>query len=182
MTFHPSGVPSPPGEGATGQSGATGAILRLLPGVHHPPARVLVLGRSAEAEARALYARGYRVALLDPSPPRVPGVEPIVGDLPTSDLGGAFDVVLDSGHLDRVRPEARPAWAAAVVRALRPGGMLLGTFREGDVGDDGSGAFGVTASELLALLGPAFDTLVLRPGFAAPGAPAARLEGVFARR
>lgn len=179
MTFHSSGVPAVPGEAAPADG--VGAILRLLPSVHFPPARVLVLGRAAEAEARALYARGYRVAVVDPVPPLATGIERIAADPLAADSDGAFDLVLDSGFLDGVRPEARPAWAAAVARALRPGGMLLGTFREGDV-DGASGTWGVSASELLALLGTGFDTLVLRPGFAASGAPRARLEGVFVRR
>ena len=46
------------GSGRATQDG-TPIVLRLLPHVHHPPARVWV--PEGEAEARALDARGYRV-------------------------------------------------------------------------------------------------------------------------
>lgn len=85
-------------------------VLRLLPHVKPPPARVLVISGQGQ-EARALDARGYEVT--------------VTPDLVPTDFGGGFDLVCEVGASGGW---ASPAYAAAAARALRPGGQLFGAF------------------------------------------------------
>ncbi len=115
-------------------------VLRLLPHVQPPPAKVLVVGGSGH-EARALDARGYDVTVLDTS--GGDGVLPVLEvELGATDFGGRFDLVCQAAS-PRV-PTA--AHVAAAARALRPGGQLFG-------------AFPSDASALLHVVSPHFDVV-----------------------
>lgn len=123
MDSRPTGSASTP----SGHGTASPVTLRLLSQVHHPPARVLVLG--APVDAAALDARGYRVERAGTD------VLDRVSEAP-------FDLVCEAGVFSSV-PAA--AYVAAVARALRPGGELFGGFR------------GVTPSALIHAFAPAFE-------------------------
>lgn len=124
--------------GSSSQSGASVAVaapaapglLRLLPAVHHPPARVLLLGLDALGDARALDARGYRVTLVDADAARAAaaGLPVRVADPLGVDFHEVFDVVGETGFFAGLGPEARATYARVVARALRPGGHLVGVF------------------------------------------------------
>lgn len=128
-------------------------VLRLLPHVHRPPARVLVVG-GAGHEALALDARGYTVTLLSTDAAALDEVEgrrmPVLAvDLASSDFAGAYDLVCIPGGLS-------PDVLAAAARALRAGGQLFGAHDGQDV------------SALLHAVGPWFDAVRLDPsGFGA---------------
>ncbi|MBM4368305.1 MAG: hypothetical protein FJ102_18980 [Deltaproteobacteria bacterium] len=137
-------------------------VLRLLPHLHPPPARVLVATAGSGHEARALDARGYDVVVVDAG--EVPGGIPVLAaHFVATDFAGGFDLVCEHGGMDTAD---RRAWVAAAARALRPGGQLFGSFAPGDV------------SALLHLLAPAFDVIRCQPGGFSDG----RLELVAVRR
>ncbi len=138
-------------------------VLRLLPHVHPPPARVLVAGFGTGHEVQALHARGYDVVTVDAG--TVPaGVSTLAADFATADFAGRFDLVCEHGGLDAA-PD-RGAWIAACARALRGGGQLFGSFAGG------------STSALLHQLAPAFDVIRCQPGGFSDG----RLEVVAVRR
>jgi hypothetical protein len=149
-------------------------VLRLLPRVPFPPARIGVAGPGADAEAEALRARGYVVVR-------------------SSDDADAFlrdgfpepvDAVCEIGLFRSVPPEQRPAWAARIAAALPPGGRLYGPFAAAHGGDEPEPPpYACGTSELLALLGGAFDAELIEPSaFADPLDGAPLVEAVFARR
>lgn len=172
MTHPPSGA-GPSWDGAWRPSSA---VLRLLPAVHHPPARVLVPGARAVRDAEALDARGYRVTLADRSPPTVHGVRTLAADLFDLDASEPWDLVCEQGYLPGLSPDLRPAWAAAVARLVRSGGKLFGALYAGD--SAAGPPWPVSAGELTALLSGAFEVERLQP---VPGS-ATTLEAVFSRR
>lgn len=165
-----------PTRGAHGR--ATPVALRLLPAVHHPPARVLVPGAGALADAQALDARGYRVTLVDRSPPSAAGVHTLAAALTDLDAADPWDLLWEAGSFAEVPPSDRPAWAAAVARLVRPGGKLFGAFWAGDDTPRPAPPWGVSPSELLALLSGAFEAERLQAG--PPGS--ATIEAIFVRR
>lgn len=165
-----------PSWGASGRP--TPVALRLLPAVHHPPARVLVAGARALADAQALDARGYRVTLVDRSPPSAAGVRTVAADLTDLDASEPWDLLCELGSFAGIVPAERPAWAAAVARLVRPGGKLFGAFWSGDDATRAAPPWGVSPSELLALLSGAFEAERLQAG--PPGS--ATLEAIFVRR
>jgi hypothetical protein len=132
-------------------------VLRLLPRVFHPPARVL-LPRAGD-EAAALDARGYRVLSLDPSA-AVEGA--MVADFRASDFAGAFDLVCETGGF--AEGDAG-TWVEACARALRPGGKAFGAFS------------GAGSAALITAFAPRFDVEHLRPSDFGPG-----FEAIFVRR
>jgi SAM-dependent methyltransferase len=155
-------------------------VLRLLPFVHHPPARVLVASSARAAgvdpsrEATALEARGYRVTAADSAS---------AAEFLDSDHAGAFDLVCECSFLSSLPPASRARWANAAARALRPGGKLFGAFLQVDEPDRASPPYGIGASELIALLSGAFDVERLQPSdFGAPAPGASQLEAIFVRR
>ena len=159
---------------------ASPSILRLLPWVHHPPAKVLVPGLGSGQELSALHARGYRVLALERAP--------VAADLPVergeflrSNYNGAFDLICERGHFASLPPSERGAYVQAAARALRPGGILFGVFLEGTTPTDRA-PFGTTAAELLRAFAPAFDVQLLGPApFGGPGEQAL-LEAILIRR
>ena len=144
-------------------------ILRLLPFIPHPPARVGVYAGQG-ATAGALAARGYRV---------VGGPD---GALTGWDLAAPLDALCEAGDFRAVPPAARPRWAALAALAVAPGGRLFGAFASGEAASGGRAPWSVTASELATLLGASFDIERLdTSAFADPdGTPL--LEAVFVRR
>lgn len=137
-------------------------VLRLLPHVHHPPARVLLPWGGDEA--RALDARGYRVTTYGGG---APGVAAATGTF-LDGAPGEFDLVCENGGFAGLDPAARARYAEAAARALRPGGLLFGAFPSEDAG------------ALLTLLGARFDAARLEPS--AFGEGSGWLEAVFVRR
>lgn len=118
-------------------------VLRLLPHLKPPPARVLVLGGSGH-EARALDARGYEVSVVDATGTARAGAAPLpvlALDFTEADFGGTFDLVCEVGACVGA---PGPAWVLAAARALRPGGQLFG-------------AFSTDASALMHAVSPHFD-------------------------
>ena len=159
---------------------ASPSILRLLPWVHHPPAKVLVPGLGSGQEVAALHARGYAVVALEraPSAADLP-VER--GDFVHSDYQGSFDLICERGYFAGLAPSERAAYVQAAARALRPGGILFGVFLEGRTPTDRA-PFGTTAAELLRAFAPAFDVQLLGPApFGGPG-ERAQLEAILVRR
>lgn len=179
-------------------------VLRLLPVVHHPPARVLVPGCGLGHDARAMENRGYRVVALDLAPAAaeraraVNGLDVQVGDFLQSDFAGGFDLLLEHTLFCAIRPADRDRYVAAAARALRPGGKLFGAFLDFDnanfpaPGVQRPGPpFGTNASDLLHRFSPHFEVERLEPsGFRFPagggagqgGADLPQLEAVFVRR
>lgn len=164
-------------------------VLRLLPRVHHPPARVLVPGCGPGHEARALDARGYRVTAMD-LPGRGPDDLPVVhADFLDADFdsealgGGGFDLVCEHAYFCSIHPVARARYVTAVAKALRPGGKLFGAFLQFDEPGRTSPPWGVSASELIALLSGAFDVEHLETSsFPFHLAGATQIEAIFTRR
>ena len=155
---------SPSGTGVTRDRG-TPVVLRLLPHVHHPPARVALPWPGEEANA--LDARGYRVTVfgeaqreLAPSVERAPGS---FVDAPTLGL----DLVCETGGFAGLESAGRARYAEAAARVLRTGGLLFGAFPTDQ------------AAALLTLFGARFDAARLQPS----GIGGADwLEAVFVRR
>lgn len=143
-------------------------VLRLLPHVLPPPAKVLVIGVGSGHEAYALDARGYDVTVVDDSEAATPAPASNVGGgvlaapFVSSDFGARFDLVCEHGALDQLD---RAAWAVAASRALRPGGQLFGSV-------------GGNTSALLHALAPYFEVTRCQPGGFGDG----RLELVAVRR
>lgn len=156
------------GAGRQAPGGAAPGVLRLLPHVHHPPARVVVFGASAGPEARALHARGYAV------------VELRAGDDPLElDLAGSFDLVCERGWWATLHPSRRDAYVLSAARALRSGGQLFGVFPLPGEGPP----HGVSTSELLHRFAPWFEAARLEPGaFPFAGTDRPELEVVLVRR
>ena len=132
-------------------------VLRLLPFVHRPPARVLVLG--AGHDGAALDARGYRVTVLDLDG----GQDVLVAEFGQTNFAGEFDLICEHGALTTM---AADRYAAAAARALRSGGQLFGSFPGGDVGS------------LIRAFVADFEPTRLEPGGFADGL----LEAIFTRR
>ena len=138
-------------------------ILRLLPHVKPPPARVLVVGLGTGHEVQALDARGYEVTVVDPDgSPSIAGVPILAAEFADADFAGRFDLVCEHGAFTAV---GREGYVAAAAKALRPGGQLFG-------------AFSVDASALMHAFAPHFDLLRCQP--ASGGEPV--LEAVLRRR
>ena len=134
-------------------------VLRLLPLVLPPPAKVLVVGVGSGHEVQALDARGYEVTVVDDT---AEGTGILAAPFAESDFGGRFDLVCERGALDGMD---RDGWAAAAAKALRPGGQLFGSV---------SG----NPSALLHALAPFFEVSRCQPGGFGDG----RLELVAVRR
>jgi hypothetical protein len=150
-------------------------VLRLLPRVPFPPARVGVAGPGADAEADALRARGYTV---------VRGPDDAQGFLARG-FPEPVDAVCEIGLFRQVPPSERPAWAARVTAALPAGGRLFGPFAAGHGPEQPAEPppYACSASELLALLGGAFDAERVEPSaFHDPVDGAPLVEAVFVRR
>ncbi len=145
-------------------------VLRLLPHVPHPPARVGFYGPDRDADVQALMRRGYRVAL---GP---------VGGLGGWTDGEPLDALCETGGFRDVTPAERPGWAALAALRVAPGGVLFGAFAAGQAAAAARPPWFVTPSELSALLGASFDVERLEASaFADPdGTPL--LEAVFRRR
>lgn len=134
---------------------ASSVVLRLLPHVPLPPARVLVVG--AGENAAALFARGYRV------------------EVAAAAEGGeaGFDAVCEHGVFTSLGDAERTAYVGFAARSLRPGGKLFGSFS--------TGVGGASASELIHRFGTAFEVERLAESVPAPGGGPV-LEAVFVRR
>lgn len=171
-------------------------ILRLLPRLHHPPARLLVPGCGAGHEVRTLHARGYSVLAMDTADHRAdPGGLPFHrGDFlahsrDAPDIG-TFDLICEQGLLCRIAPDARAVYMAAAAALLRPGGQLFGAALDGDrfspdnpTANPASPPFALTAAELLSLVAPAFEVIHLAPSaFAVPDTGWGQLEFILVRR
>ncbi len=151
---------------APARGNASPVVLRLLPSIPHPPARIGVCGPAGAEDAAALRARGYRVE----EGPRAP--DTLLAWHPDAPL----DALCDSGLLRLLPQDQRPRWAAMMALHLRPGGKLFGAFASGDTPG------GVGASELSALLGASFDVERLSESAFTDDDGAPLLEAVFTRR
>ncbi len=157
------------GVGALRERGAA-IVLRLLPHVHHPPARVLLTDAGEGHEARALDARGYRVSVMGGGAAPGPGIAAAPGTF-LDGLARGFDLVCETGSFwergsGALEGADRARYVEAAANALRPGGLLFGAFPADDTG------------RLIALVSPRFDVARLEPS----GALGGWLEAVFVRR
>ncbi|MCK6481909.1 MAG: TPMT family class I SAM-dependent methyltransferase [Planctomycetes bacterium] len=124
------GGPSPPLVAALGR------------GEVRPPGRALVPGCGRGHDVRLLAERGFDALGVDFAPRAVAGARALaraVGArgarferrdlfrLPRT-FDGAFDLVFEQTSFCAVHPDRRDAWARAMHRALRPGGLLLALF------------------------------------------------------
>ncbi|MEU5311330.1 class I SAM-dependent methyltransferase [Streptomyces sp. NPDC021562] len=113
------------------------------------PGRALDLGCGPGRNAVHLASRGFRVDAVDLSPvavawgedrAREAGVDVrfLCGDafaLPTAELSGPYDLVVDSGCFHHLPPHRRISYLALLDRVLTPGGHLaLTTFAAGEGG------------------------------------------------
>jgi SAM-dependent methyltransferase len=125
-----------------------------------PPGRALVPGCGHGHDARLLAARGFEVVGVDFASRAVrearrgaaaAGVRGVRFErrdlfrLPPS-YGSAFDLVFEQTCFCAVHPDRRDAYARAVHRALRPGGLLLGLFY--DIRAEEGPPFGTTPAEI----------------------------------
>lgn len=178
-------------------------VLRLLPIVHHPPARVLVPGCGLGHDAAAIQKRGYSVTALDIAPAvaeralAVNGVSVAVADFLSADFSeagfGTFDMLCEHTLFCAIDPADRDRYVDAAARALRPGGKLFGAFVDVDnaaIGRQGP-PYGTNAAELLHRFHRSFEVERLEPsGFTFPSSGGAsgggydypQLEAVFVRR
>ena len=145
------------GSGA-GTPRGTADVFRLLPFVHHPPARVL-LPQADDATARALDARGYRVSTCGGGD--LAGITRLPGTFPNVAFA-EYDLVCECGAY---AGSDRTAYVDACARALRPGGLLFGSFPGG-------------AADLLHRFGGRFDSARLEPSSEREG----WFEAIFVRR
>lgn len=97
--------------------------------------------------------------------PRVGSETYLTGDFLTSDASGqiptgSFDAVFEHTCFCAIPPSSRPAYARAVARALRPGGLFVAIFyrNPSDRGEEGP-PFGCTMEELDGLFGGEFVLL-----------------------
>ena len=134
-------------------------VLRLLPHVLPPPARVLIVGVGTGHEAQALDARGYDVTVVDDT---AAGHGVLAAPFLASDFGARFDLVCEHGGSDS---SDRSAWSLAAARALRAGGQLFGSV-------------GGNTSAILHALAPHFEVTRCQPSGFGDG----RLELVAVRR
>ncbi len=131
-----------------------------------PPrdARVLDLGAGPAVHSIELAARGHHVVAIDGVPEardmawklaaeRGVEIEYLVGDALNDAPAGPFDVVFDRGFLHTLEPAERSAWRATVLRALRPGGVVI--LKCFDVRPARQfGPPGLSARDVLDVLGP----------------------------
>jgi SAM-dependent methyltransferase len=157
----------PSGAGPSGPERGAPVVLRLLPYVHHPPARVLIPFVGHGLDARALDARGYRVSTLG-STATLPGVTALPGSFLDA-TPGTFDLVCESGGFGALAASDRPRYVAAAAAALRPGGLLFGAFPSR-----------LGAGELFASFSGEFDVARLEPS--AFGDDGGWFEAIFVRR
>ena len=138
-------------------------LASLLDGVAR--GTLLDVGTGLGTAAIAAADRGFSVVATDVSPRALAlareraGSRPIVwvrDDVLDTQLGSAFDVVIDRGVL-HVLPRARHAdYAAAMRRLVRPGGTLILKCHT-TCDDVDHGTTKLTRDEVVALLGGAFD-------------------------
>jgi SAM-dependent methyltransferase len=113
------------------------------------PGRALDLGCGPGRNAVYLASRGFEVDAVDLSPVAVAWAEDrahdagvdvrfLCGDafaLPAAELGGPYDLVVDSGCFHHLPPHRRVSYLALLDRALAPGGHLaLTSFAAGEGG------------------------------------------------
>ena len=165
---------------SAGHNGVAPILLRLLPRLHHPPARLFLPGSGAPGEGAeevaALHARGYDVVAADPRDPAR-----------REALRGPFDLICEIGLLTSLSPADRPAYVQGAAALLRPGGQLFGAAPDGAHAGEGSPAGGgITSAALLGMLspgeGPGFEVAHLAPSaFTGPDGRAL-LEFILVRR
>jgi 2-polyprenyl-3-methyl-5-hydroxy-6-metoxy-1,4-benzoquinol methylase len=100
-------------------------------------ARVLEVGSGPGVDADRLEALGFTVRRTDATRAfvelqRADGHEADVLDVRTDDLGGPYDVVLAHAVLLHIDRTELPAVLARLRSAVRPGGLLALTLKEGD--------------------------------------------------
>ena len=129
--------------------------------------RILVPGCGLGHDVRALSTAENHVIGLDIAPaavakartlPKTGLEEYIVADLfnLSPDLRSSFDWIVEHTCFCAIAPSTRPAYAAAIAGALKPGGHLFGIFYL-DPAVDRQPPYGVTISELDQLFSSSFS-------------------------
>lgn len=133
--------------------------------------KVLVPGCGAGHDVRLLAGQGAEVVGLDiaaagvsqaKSYERVGNESYICGDFLDMEScdGAAFDWVVEHTCLCALHPDERAAYAAAVAKALKSGGLFFGIFYRDVPGFDGEGPpYPIDNESLSALFGREFDLL-----------------------
>lgn len=129
--------------------------------------RALVPGCGSGYEIKALHAAGWPVIGLDFSAAAVEQAQRELGPLrdlvrqgdffaAAPDLGD-FSLVYERTFLCALPPELHGPYARRMAELIRPGGVLCGLFFHGP--EDEPPPYPLSATESLALLGPAFDLI-----------------------
>ena len=113
------------------------ALVELLASAAQPGWTVLELGSGPGTDADALEGAGLRVERTDATPAfverlRHQGRSARVLNALTDDLGGPFDAVFANAVLLHFTPEELRSVLTSALRAVRPGGLLAATLKEGD--------------------------------------------------
>lgn len=123
------------------------------------PGRALDLGCGPGRNALYLASHGFEVDAIDLSPVAIAWAQDRAqaagadvrfrcGDAFAAELGGQYDLIVDSGCFHHLAPHRRVSYLALLDRLLAPGGHLaLTCFAAREMGSDGTGADGM-GSEL----------------------------------
>jgi SAM-dependent methyltransferase len=134
-----------------------GDILDLLP---PSPARALDIGAGTGRDAAALFARGYQVTAVEPTPEfraigqslhenaTIAWIDDMLPEL--SAVRGTFDFILISAVWMHLNAEQRAHAMARVAALLREDGLLVVSLRHGPI-PEGRIMFEVTVAETVAL-------------------------------
>jgi methyl halide transferase len=138
------------------------------------PGRVAVVGCGRGHDALLFARLGFEAVGFDFAPTAVAAARALAAEqgvaarfevadffeLPR-EWAGQFDYVLENSFFTAIAPARRAAYAAVVAALLRPGGELIGLFRDHDRPD--GPPHGTSEAELRSLLAGAFEVVAVGP-------------------
>jgi SAM-dependent methyltransferase len=147
----------------------------LLEGPDPPaPGRLAVVGCGRGHDALLFARRGFEAIGFDFAPSAVAAARALAAEqgvaarfevadffeLPRQ-WAGQFDCVIENSFFTAIAPTRRAEYADVVAALLRPGGELIGLFRDHDRPD--GPPYGTSESELRRLLAGAFEVVAVGP-------------------